>query len=81
MLTPQLWYQNRTVWAGVVVLLAMALKLSGIELLPSYQQEIIDSITLVATGIGGVATIYFRIRREHEIKQAIGTTVQPQVKS
>lgn len=55
------WYQSKTVWGAVVVIVASVLRLLGIEFGPAEQGELTDAITTMAGAAGGLLALYGRI--------------------
>ena len=55
------WYQSKTVWGAVVVILASVLRLAGIEFGPAEQAELTDAITTIAGAAGGLLALYGRL--------------------
>lgn len=55
------WYQSKTIWGALVVILASLLRLAGIEFGIAEQAELTDALTTIAGAAGGVLALYGRL--------------------
>ncbi|OLP61861.1 hypothetical protein BJF93_19445 [Xaviernesmea oryzae] len=61
------WYASRTVWGGLIALLAALAKVAGVDLSLEDQTGILDGVTALTGGIGGLLAIYGRLRARHRL--------------
>lgn len=54
------WWQSRTIWGAVVIVISQIAALFGKQL-PD-QTQLIDAFTLIGTAIGAGLTIYGRVK-------------------
>lgn len=62
------WWESRTIWSAIVVLLATIAGAFGFVVDEGTQGEIVDLITAVVAGIAGLAAIVYRIKATKQIK-------------
>ena len=66
------WYESKTIWGGVITLLAVLLSFLGIQIDEQTKQVLINETTAFASAaaalIGSLLTIYGRIKAEKRIK-------------
>jgi hypothetical protein len=55
------WYMSKTVWGGVVAILASCSHLLGVEIGSDDQSGLVDGLTALATAAGGLVAIRGRI--------------------
>jgi hypothetical protein len=55
------WYMSKTVWGGVVAILASCSHLLGVEIGLDNQSGLVDGLTALATAAGGLVAIWGRI--------------------
>lgn len=55
------WYLSKTVWGGVVAILASCGNLFGLDIAPEDQSGVVDGLTALAAAIGGLFAIWGRI--------------------
>lgn len=55
------WYMSKTVWGGVVAILASCSHLLGVEIGLDDQSGLVDGLTALATAVGGLVAIWGRI--------------------
>ena len=68
------WYQSKTIWGGVIMLIATILQLTGVATISVGEQatlvdNVIAVVSVVAQLFGGLLTIYGRVRAEGDIKK------------
>jgi len=56
------WFESRTVWAGIVVLIATVAGAFGFELDVTAQGEITEYIMTVVTAVGALVAIVGRVK-------------------
>lgn len=61
------WYVSKTVWGGLIAILASLMQAAGIELDPTTQGDMADSIVALAGAIGGLVAIYGRLTAEKRL--------------
>ncbi|SMD10937.1 hypothetical protein [Rhizobium sp. RU36D] len=57
----KLWYQSKTIWGGLIAVLAAAARLAGLEIGADIQAELVDAAMTLAGAIGGLLAIYGRL--------------------
>lgn len=63
------WWQSRTIWSALVVVVSQALSLAGIiELDDARQQQIVDATLSVVSIAAGIAAVGFRRSAAAEIR-------------
>ncbi len=55
------WYMSKTVWGGVVAILASCANLLGLEITAEDERGIVDGLTALAAAAGGLMAIWGRI--------------------
>lgn len=55
------WYMSKTVWGGVVAILASCSHILGVEIGSDDQSGLVDGLTALATAAGGLVAIWGRI--------------------
>ena len=61
------WWASRTVWGGLIALIAGALGVFGYTLLPEDQAALIDGRSALAASLGGIIAIWGRVRASRQI--------------
>lgn len=61
------WYESKTVWSGVVTLLAVALGAVGYTVTPEDQISLVAAVTAAAASIGSIVSIYGRVSASKKI--------------
>ena len=56
------WWASKTVWGGVIALLAGILGLFGYQLLPDDQTALVDGGVSLAALVGGLIAIWGRVK-------------------
>jgi len=63
------WYGSRTVWAGIVMFLAIILEYFGYNINAALQVEIINDVIMKIVEAGAaIAAIWYRIKASKSIK-------------
>lgn len=55
------WYMSKTVWGGVVAILASCANLLGLEITAEEERGTADGLTALAAAAGGLMAIWGRI--------------------
>ena len=61
------WWMSKTVWGGIIALIAGAAGVFGYTLLPEDQAALVDGGAALAASIGGVIAIWGRVRASKQI--------------
>lgn len=72
------WYASKAVWGSVIVLLAGILSLFKVTISPDTQAEAVEWITSAAALLGGLLSLFGRIKAEQKIGTG-GTPAAPPV--
>ena len=62
------WWQSKTIWGGLVAIGSALAGVAGIAISPELQDEIVALVMVIAGGVGGLLSIYGRIKADKEIK-------------
>lgn len=62
------WYMSKTVWGGVVAILASCADLAGLEVSPADQIGIADGLTALVAAAGGLLAIWGRISAKGRLR-------------
>lgn len=57
----KIWYLSKTVWGGVVAILASCANLLGLDITNEDQSGLVDGLTALAAAAGGLLAIWGRI--------------------
>ena len=63
------WYQSKTVWGALVVILSALLRAAGYEFGEAEAAQLTDAASTIATAIGGLLAIYGRLTAKLPISQ------------
>lgn len=55
------WYMSKTVWGGVVAILASCANFLGLDVTHEEQSGLVDGLTALAAAAGGLLAIWGRI--------------------
>ncbi|WP_438749445.1 hypothetical protein [Pararhizobium sp. O133] len=55
------WYLSKTVWGGLVAILASCGNLFGLDIAPEDQSGVVDGLTTLVAAVGGLVAIWGRI--------------------
>ena len=55
------WWQSKTVWGGLVTLLAVILGAFGYDLGTEDQKQLVEILSQIAASVGAVIAIYGRL--------------------
>ena len=62
------WWASKTVWGGLIAIIAGVLGFFGYQLLPADQTALVDGGAALAASLGGVIAIWGRVRASKKIK-------------
>lgn len=62
------WYMSKTVWGGVVAILASCADLLGVEVAPADQIGIADGLTALVAAAGGLLAIAGRLMAKRRLR-------------
>ena len=62
------WWASKTVWGGLIAIIAGVLGFFGYQLLPADQTALVDCGAALAASLGGVIAIWGRVRASKMIK-------------
>lgn len=65
--TTKKWYESKTIWGGIIALLAALAGAFGYAVDADTQASIIDLVTVVGTGVGGLLAIFGRIKASKKV--------------
>jgi hypothetical protein len=57
----KIWYLSKTVWGGVVAILASCANFLGLDITNEDQSGLVDGLTALAAAAGGLLAIWGRI--------------------
>lgn len=66
--TAKPWWQSKTVWGGAIAVAAGVAGAFGFSIGPDEQEALAAAIVGVASGVGGLLSIYGRIKANKAIK-------------
>ncbi|SIP94079.1 hypothetical protein SAMN05880590_101337 [Rhizobium sp. RU35A] len=55
------WYQSKTIWGGLIAILAAVMQASGKEISPASAGDLTEAATNVAGAVGGILAVYGRL--------------------
>ena len=61
------WYESKSVWGSLVTLGATGAGIAGFVISPDMQAQIVNTMVLIATGIGGLVSLIGRIKAHKKI--------------
>lgn len=62
------WYMSKTVWGGVVAILASCANLLGLEISADEQGGLVDGLSALAAAAGGLIAIWGRISARRTLR-------------
>jgi hypothetical protein len=62
------WYMSKTVWGGLVAILASCANLLGLDIAPDEQSGLVDGVTALAAAAGGLVAIWGRISARERLR-------------
>ena len=65
--TTKKWYESKTIWGGIIALLAAALGAFGYAVDTDMQATIVDLVTVIGTAVGGLLAIIGRIKAHKKV--------------
>lgn len=63
------WYQSKTIWGALVVILSALLRAAGYEFGEAEAAQLTDAAATIATAIGGLLALYGRLTAKLPISQ------------
>lgn len=66
----KVWYQSKAVWGSLVTIGATAAGVAGVVISPEIQDQIVNTVVLIATGIGGLVSLIGRIKADKKITKS-----------
>lgn len=63
------WYQSKTIWGAVVVILSAVLRAAGYEFGETDAAQLLDAVSTIATAVGGLLALYGRLTARLPISQ------------
>lgn len=67
-LTDKKWWQSKTVWGGLVALIAGVAGVFGLAIGTVDQATLTESLTAIAAAAGGLTAVYGRFKAKQTIK-------------
>ncbi|MBT9368586.1 hypothetical protein KLP42_01655 [Rhizobium sp. CSW-27] len=61
------WYLSKTIWGGVIALLAALLQATGQQGSPLAEGDLAEAATTLAGAVGGVLSVYGRLAAKTSI--------------
>lgn len=55
------WYQSKTVWGALTVILASLLRAAGYEFGAADEAQLTDAVSTLAAAVGGLLALYGRL--------------------
>ena len=62
------WYMSKTVWGGLIAVAAGAAGAFGYTIAPDDQAQIVDAVVVVATVVGGLLSVFGRVKASKAVK-------------
>jgi hypothetical protein len=62
------WYMSKTIWGGVVAILASCANLLGLEIAPEDKTGAVDGLTALSAAVGGLVAIWGRISARSRLR-------------
>jgi hypothetical protein len=62
------WYESKTVWGGLIALIAGVAGIFGIDIGIEDQATIVNSLIAVGSAVGGLLAVYGRFTADKNIK-------------
>jgi len=62
------WYQSKSVWGGMVSLLAVLLGVFGYSIGGGDQSSLVDALTLLGGAVGSIVAIYGRVKASKRVE-------------
>lgn len=63
------WYMSKSVWGGMIAVVAAVAGAFGYMLSPEDQASLTDAAVVVAGAVGGVLAVYGRVKAEKMVKK------------
>lgn len=62
------WWQSKTIWGGIITVLAVALGAFGYTLSGDDQIALVEIVSTIGGAIGGLLAIYGRVKASKAVK-------------
>lgn len=62
------WYMSKTVWGGLIAVVAGAAGAFGYTIAPDDQAQIVDAVVAAATVVGGLLAVFGRVKASKAVK-------------
>lgn len=62
------WWESKTVWSGVITVLAIGAGYFGYEIGGPDKEAMVEAVSGIVSAVGAVLTIFFRIKATKEVK-------------
>ncbi|MFB2551020.1 hypothetical protein [Ensifer soli] len=63
----KVWYESRTIWGGLVAILASCANLAGLEIGADEKGALVEMLATLAAAAGGLVAIYGRVRARSRV--------------
>lgn len=65
--TTKKWFESKAIWGGIIALLAAIAGAFGYAVDADTQTNIVELVTVIGTGLGGLLAIFGRIKAEKKV--------------
>lgn len=62
------WYQSKSIWGGIITVLAVLLGAFGYTLTGDDQAALVEIVSAIVGAIGGLLAIYGRVKASKTVK-------------
>lgn len=62
------WWQSKTIWGGIITVLAVALGAFGYTLSGDDQSALVEIVSAIGGAVGGLLAIYGRVKASKAVK-------------
>ena len=62
------WYLSRTVWGGVLAIVASVANIAGLDITGTEQAELADRITALLAAAGGIVAVAGRLAAQRRLR-------------
>lgn len=63
------WWQSKTIWGGIITVLAVVLGAFGYTLTGDDQSLLVDIVSTIVGAIGGLLAIYGRVKASKKVSK------------
>lgn len=64
------WWASKTVWGGLIAVLASLAAAFGFDIGPADQEAIVASVVSIAGAVGGLLAVYGRVKADRKVGKA-----------